>query len=268
VPRGPISFLSDYGLEDEFVGIVHRVIAGQAPGVAVIDITHQIPAHDVRAGALALWRAAPWLAPGVILAIVDPGVGTPRRAVAIEVAEAGAVLVGPDNGLLYPAATSLGPITAAVELAPRVPVGRGVTFAGRDVFAPASAQVANGVDLRRLGPDIDPAGLAGAAVPGPEPGPDGVLRTEVLWVDRFGNAQLNARPADADHLGTVVELRAAGRTWPARRVGAYAELADAEVGLVTDSYGLLSVSCRNASGAVRTGLRAGDPVRLARPPRG
>jgi S-adenosyl-L-methionine hydrolase (adenosine-forming) len=246
---------------------VHRVIAARAPGVAVIDITHQIPAHDVRAGALALWRAMPWLAPGVVLAVVDPGVGTPRRAVAIEVARAGAVLVGPDNGLLLPAATSLGPITAAVELASGAPEGRGLTFAGRDVFAPASAEVAKGIDLHRLGPDIDPAGLAGDPVPTPEAGPDGTLRTEVLWVDRFGNAQLSARPADADHLGPLVELRARQQTWPARRVAAYAELADAEVGLVTDSYGLLSVSCRNASAAVRTGLRTGDQVGLAGPPR-
>ena len=122
--RGPVTFLSDYGLEDEFVGIVHRVIAQLAPGVTVIDLTHQVPAHDVRAGALTLWRAAPWLAPGVILGVVDPGVGTSRRAVVIEVAGAGAVLVGPDNGLLLPAATSLGRLTAAVIAAPS-PAGRG-----------------------------------------------------------------------------------------------------------------------------------------------
>ncbi len=250
------------------MGIVHRVIAARAPGVVVIDVTHRIAAHDVRAGALTLWRAAPWLVPGVILAIVDPGVGTSRRAVAIEVAGAGAVLVGPDNGLLLPAATALGPITAAVELAPGAPVGWGVTFAGRDVFAPASAELAKGVDLRRLGAGIDPAGLAGDPVPTPAPGPDGTLRTEVLWIDRFGNAQLNARPVDTDRLGPVVELRARQQTWPARRVATYAELADAEVGLVTDSYGLLSVSCRDASAAARTGLRVGDQVGLAGPPRG
>ena len=246
---------------------MHRVIAGRAPGVAVIDITHQVPAHDVRAGALTLWRAIPWLAPGVILAVVDPGVGTPRRAVAIEVGGAGTVLVGPDNGLLLPAATSLGPVTAAVELAdPTAGArgGRGVTFAGRDVFAPASADLANGVHLGCLGQAIDPSELAGDPIPTPEAGPDGSLRTEVLWVDRFGNAQLNARPADADHLGAAVAVRAGQpqRTSPARRAATSAELAGGELGLVTDSYGLLSVSCRNASAAALVGLRAGDEVWL------
>jgi S-adenosylmethionine hydrolase len=261
VSRGPVTFLSDYGLEDEFVGIVHRVIARRAPDVRVIDLTHQVPAHDVRAGALALWRAAPWLTPGVILAVVDPGVGTSRRAVAIEVAAAGAFLVGPDNGLLLPAATSLGPLTGAVEL----PVHQqgGATFAGRDVFAPAAAELALGAGLGGLGPPVDPhtlIGLIGTPVPEPHAGPDGSLQAEVLWVDRFGNAQLNARPADADHLGRLVHLRAGSHTGPARRVAAYGELGAGEVGLVTDSYGLLAVSCAGAPAAARLGLQAGDGV--------
>jgi S-adenosylmethionine hydrolase len=260
VKRGPISFLSDYGLEDEFVGVVHRVIAAGAPDVTIIDITHQIPAHDVRAGALALWRAAPWLAPGVILAVVDPGVGTVRRAVVVEVAAAGAVLLGPDNGLLLPAAASLGALTAAVELAPRYE--RGATFAGRDVFAPAAAALALGTDMARLGQPIDPATLAGTVVPEPRRPADGSLRAEVLWVDRFGNAQLNVRPADAGHLGDLVDLRIGPHTWPARRVSAYELLGPSEVGLVTDSYGLLSVSCRCASAAARTGLGPGDEVSI------
>jgi S-adenosylmethionine hydrolase len=204
------------------------------------------------------------LVPGVILAVVDPGVGTARRAVAIEVASAGAALIGPDNGLLFPAATSLGSITAAVELQPppTPAAGRGATFAGRDLFAPAAAQLAAGVDLRRLGSLIDPASLAGEPVPAPEAGPDGGLWVEVLWVDHFGNAQLNARPADADHLGPCVTLTAGRHSGPARRVAAYADLDPSEVGLVNDSYGLLAISCRHASAAWRLGLHAGDPVWL------
>jgi S-adenosylmethionine hydrolase len=260
VSRGPVAFLSDYGLEDEFVGVVHRVIARRAPGVPVIDLTHQIPAHDVRAGALTLWRAAPWLAPGVILAVVDPGVGTSRRAVAVEVAAAGAVLVGPDNGLLLPAATSLGPLTAAVELPPHHEGGG--TFAGRDVFAPAAAEVALGAQLGDLGEPVDPDSLAGWPVPAPNAGPDGWLRAEVLWVDRFGNAQLNVRPGDVNHLGPVVDLRAGTHAGPARLVAAYGQLRPEEVGLVTDSYGLLSVSCPGAPAASRAGLRPGDEVRI------
>jgi S-adenosylmethionine hydrolase len=249
--------------------VVHRVIEAHAPGVTVIDITHQIPAHDPGAGALTLWRAAPWLVPGVILAVVDPGVGTSRRAVALEVASAGAALIGPDNGLLLPAATSLGPITTAVELAPpRIAgTGRGATFAGRDLFAPAAAQLAAGADLRRLGSLIDPAGLAGepAPAPAPAPGPDGGLQAQVLWVDHFGNAQLNVGPADAEHLGALVTLTVPGHSSPARRVAAYADLDPAELGLVNDSYGLLAITCRDASAASRLGLQAGDPVWLGPP---
>jgi S-adenosylmethionine hydrolase len=237
-----------------------------------VDITHQLPAHDVRAGALTLWRAIPWLVPGVVLGVVDPGVGTSRRAVAIEVGGAGAVLVGPDNGLLLPAATSLGPITDAVELA-RDRHGRpgtGATFAGRDLFAPVCADLARGVGLRRLGQGIDPAGLTGAPVPAPVADSEGSLRTEVLWVDRFGNAQLNARPDDADRLdlGPVVDLEVHQQSWPARRVAAYAELSAGELGLVTDSYGLLAVSGHNSSAAAVVGLRPGDQVWLRRPVEG
>jgi S-adenosylmethionine hydrolase len=260
VSRGPVTFLSDYGLEDEFVGIVHRVIARHAPGVQVIDLTHQVPAHDVRAGALTLWRAAPWLTPGVILAVVDPGVGTSRRAVGIEVAGVGTVLVGPDNGLLLPAATALGPLTSAVELPARHEGG--ATFAGRDVFAPAAADLAQGADLSRLGPLIDPDNLAGTPIPEPQNGPDGSLRAAVLWVDHFGNAQLNVRPMDARHLGGQVDLRVGSQSWPARLVGAYGELDASEVGLVTDSYGLLAVSCRGAPAAARVGLKPGDDIWL------
>jgi S-adenosylmethionine hydrolase len=241
------------------------VIAAHAPGVTVIDVTHQVPAYDSRAGALTLWRAAPWLVPGVILAIVDPGVGTGRRAVAIEVAAAGAALVGPDNGLLLPAATSLGPITTAVELRPVMdPTGRGATFAGRDLFAPAAARLATGADLRSLGAPIDPTSLAGDPVPLPEPTPDGGLRAQVLWIDRFGNAQLNAGPLDADHLGPVLTVVAGQHAWPARRVDAFADLDSAEVGLVNDSYGLLALTCRDASAAASLDLHAGDAVWLQR----
>ena len=244
---------------------MHRVIAARAPGVAVIDITHRVPAHDVRAGALTLWRAAPWLAPGVILAVVDPGVGTPRRAVAIEVASAGAVLVGPDNGLLLPAATLLGPLTTAVELAASPVPGRGATFAGRDLFAPAAARLAAGADLGAVGSAIDPTGLAGDPVPAPVADGEGRLCCQVLWVDRFGNAQLNATPGDADGLGPVIAVQVGPHTWRARLVAAYGELDAAEMGLVNDSYGLLSLSCRDASAAGRAGLQTGDAVWLGPP---
>ena len=112
-----ISFLSDYGTVDEFVGVVHSVIHQLAPGTTVIDVSHHVPAHDVRAGGLTLARAAQYLAPGVVLAVVDPGVGTARRAVAIEVGDGGAVFIGPDNGLLAPAVAMVGGATRAESVA-------------------------------------------------------------------------------------------------------------------------------------------------------
>ena len=144
-PPRTVFFLSDYGTEDEFAGVVHAVIAAQAPGVAVIDLTHHIPPFDVRAGSHSLVRAVPYLGPGVVLAVVDPGVGTGRRGIGLEVAlPSGASLafVGPDNGLLVAAAEAAAeaPVARVVELArPPAPPDRGSTFDGRDLFAPAAA---------------------------------------------------------------------------------------------------------------------------------
>src|SRR5690606_1353268 len=156
-----ISFLSDYGTSDEFVGVVKSVIRAIEPGATVIDITHDVPPHDVKAGSLALVRAVQYLCPGVVLAVVDPGVGTDRRAVAIEVGDGQSYLVGPDNGLLAAAVGMVGGATAAVELTnPEYQLpAPGPTFAGRDVFAPAAAHLCNGVPLDALGRRLDPAEL-------------------------------------------------------------------------------------------------------------
>src|SRR5688572_10992104 len=135
-----VSFLSDYGTQDEFVGVVKSVIRSLAPGAVVIDLTHEIPPHDLRSAGLALVRSAQYLAPGVILAVVDPGVGTERRAVAVEVGDGMSTLVGPDNGLLAPAVAMVGGATRAFVLDNdeyHLPAP-GPTFAGRDVFAPAA----------------------------------------------------------------------------------------------------------------------------------
>lgn len=266
-PR-PIVFLSDYGLEDEFVGIVHRVVNSVAPTVTVIDLTHQIPPHDVRAGALTLWRCAPWLHDSVVLAVVDPGVGTSRRPVAIEVAGSGTVLVGPDNSLLLPSAHALGRITSAVRLdrqkpGPNHPPGSGGTFDGRDLFAPVAARIASGEGtIDEAGAQIDPASLIGDPVPSPVPEKEGRLRCQVLWVDRFGNAQLNVRPADLAHLGDslMVSTPMGGPPWPAQRVAAFADLGDGELGLVTDSYGLMALALNASPAADRLGVRAGETV--------
>ena len=266
-PR-PIVFLSDYGLEDEFVGIVHRVVESIAPAVRVIDLTHHIPPHDVRAGALTLWRCAPWLHDCVVLAVVDPGVGTSRRPVAIEVAGSGTVLVGPDNSLLLPSAHALGRITSAVRLdpqdpGPNHPPGSGRTFDGRDLFAPVAARIASGDGTTEdVGQQIDPAGLIGDPVPSPVSEEGGWVRCQVLWVDRFGNAQLNAKPAHLSHLGDslMILTRPGTKPWQARLATAFADLREGELGLVTDSYGLLALVLNASPAAERVGIREGDTI--------
>ena len=262
-----ISFLSDYGHGDEFVGVVHSVIRQIAPAAAVIDVTHEVPAHDVRAGGLALARSAQYLVPGVVLAVVDPGVATARRAVAVEVGDGASILVGPDNGLLAPAVAMVGGATRAVELTSTEHrlESPGPTFAGRDVFAPAAAHLCRGVPLDALGPEIDPAGLRPGVLPLPQV-EDGGLGAEVLWVDRFGNAQLNLGPDELAALGLLdqrITLRTEDGDRTARRVAAYADLGAGELGLAVDSYGMLAVVLDRRSAAEEVGLAAGSAVTLA-----
>lgn len=283
-----VSFLSDYGHADEFVGVVKSVLRRLAPDAVVVDICHQIAAYDVRAGALALRRAAPWLAPGVVLAVVDPGVGTRRRAVAAQPRAAeltpvagpppGLTLVGPDNGLLVPALDLLGGAGRVVVLGVGARPTAATTFDGRDVFAPAAARLCAGADLGAIGDEVDPESL----VPGPSLRPTrsaGQVVAEVLWVDRFGNVELGAVAADVEDLGPAiaVELHASWTAPPAsstappargtaigRRVAAFADLAAGELGLIVDSAGQLALVLDRDSAAGRLRLAPGDRVGLSR----
>jgi S-adenosyl-L-methionine hydrolase (adenosine-forming) len=263
-----ISFLSDYGTSDEFVGVVKSVVRAIEPGATVIDITHDVPPYDVKAGSLALARSVQYLCPGVVLAVVDPGVGTDRRAVAIEVGDGQSYLVGPDNGLLGSAVGMVGGATAAVELTnPEYQLASpGPSFAGRDIFAPAAAHLCAGVPLSELGDPVDAALLLPGLVPLPrEEG--GALIGEVLWVDRFGNCQLNVDPDEVDDWGDRIQLRwvrpkEGSRT--ATRVRVYDDLATGQVGLAVDSYGLLAVVVARGSAADTLGLAAGDEIHLVR----
>ena len=262
--RDTVSFLSDYGTADEFVGVVKAVIRDLAPHASVIDLTHEIPPHDIRAGALCLARCIQYVPAGVVLAVVDPGVGTERRAVAIEVASGEGVLVGPDNGLLASAAAMAGGAERAVSLTnPEYQLpAPGATFAGRDVFAPAAAHLCNGVELVALGEEIDP----GVLVPGVLPisrVEDGRTVGEVLWVDRFGNAQLNVGPDEIESFGDRVTLRSGDAIRTLVRADTYAAVPTGALGLVVDSYGLLSVALDRGSAAAELGLAAGDEVSLA-----
>lgn len=259
-----ISFLSDYGRTDEFVGVVHSVIRQLAPEVRVIDVTHDIPAHDTRAGGLTLARSAQYLAPGVVLAVVDPGVGSARRAIAVEVGGGSSYLVGPDNGLLAPAVSMVGGASRAVELTEleyQLPAP-GPTFAGRDIFGPAAAHLCNGVDLLDLGPEIDVHGLTPGLLPVSRE-EDGALVAEVLWTDTFGNLQLNVGPDDIEAYGERVELRFDGRVRTGIRHDTYADIPTGVIGLVVDSYGLVSMAFDRSSAADELGIGTGDEVILA-----
>ena len=264
-----ISFLSDYGHDDEFVGVVHSVVASIAPHVRVVDVTHGIAPCNVRAGGLALARAAQYLMPGVVLAVVDPGVGTDRRPVAVEVGDGASVLVGPDNGLLAPAVALVGGASRAVELAnPDLRLDTqpelGPTFDGRDVFAPAAAHLCCGVPLGTLGPAIDPATLTPGMLPVSHRDGDDLV-AEVLWVDRFGNCQLNVDPAEVDELagaGSPLQVAAGDDLRTADRVRAYADVRPGRVGLITDSSGLVSLALPRRSAADELGLQEGAEVRL------
>jgi S-adenosylmethionine hydrolase len=261
-----ITFLSDYGSGDEFVGVVKSVIRSIAPHVTVIDLTHDIPAHDVRAGGLTLGRAAQYLCPGVVLAVVDPGVGTDRRPVAVEVGGGQSYLVGPDNGLLAGAVAMSGGATAAVELTSldhQLPAP-GPTFAGRDVFAPAAAHLCAGVPLAGLGRPVDPLGLLPGLLPLPRREGEALV-AEVLWVDRYGNCQLNVDPDEVAALGAHVQLRWADDVRTAVRVATYEGIAPNQVGLVVDGYGLLSVCLGRRSASAELSLPVGAEVTLSAP---
>lgn len=262
-----VSFLSDYGYQDEFVGVVHSVIHQLAPGATVIDITHGVPPYDIRAAGLTLARSVQYLAPGVILAVVDPGVGTHRRPIAVEVGDGQAVLIGPDNGVLAPAVGMLGGATRAVWLndAEHQLPAAGPLFDGRDVFAPAAAHLCNGVPLTDLGEELDPATLFPGVLPIARE-EAGALVAEVLWVDRYGNVQLNVDPEELDALGGGdgghVELATGGGRRTVRRVAAFDRIAEGAVALVVDSYGLIALAARQASAARDLGIAAGDAVTL------
>lgn len=263
-----IAFASDYGHTDEFVGVCKAVMLGIAPDVRIVDLAHDITPHDIRGGALLLVRAVQYLPEGsIVVAVVDPGVGTDRRLVAVDVD--GGVLLGPDNGLLAPAVAMIGGPRRVVELSNtdyHLPAP-GPTFAGRDVLSPVAGYLAAGTELSMFGTEVDPAGLVPGLVALPDVQADGSVVGEVWWVDRFGNCQLNVDPevleAGGTSLGGRVEVRTAKAVRAARWVHTYAEAKPSELVLLVDSYGLVSLALDRESAAGVLGLRAGSAVTLA-----
>jgi S-adenosylmethionine hydrolase len=259
---GVISFLSDFGLKDEFVGVCHGVIAARCPGARVIDLTHEIPRHDVLAGAIVLCSSLPYMPAEVHLAVVDPGVGTAsRRAVALRTAE-GRLLVGPDNGVLIPAAESLGDVAEAVDLdeSPErlQPVSR--TFHGRDIFAPVAAALAAGAALTDVGRPLEPDRLERLELPSASVD-SGTLTAHVLLRDAFGNLTLDASPeqlsALPSRLGGSLVVRSAAGEHLARHALAYAEAPEGGLLIYEDSHGSLALAVNRGSAADLLGAGRG-----------
>jgi len=259
-----ITFLSDFGLADDFVGTCHAVIKRIAPAAQIIDITHGIDPQEVLQGAIVLANTLPYAPAGVHLAIVDPGVGGGRRALALELTE-GRRLVGPDNGLLLLAAERLGGIVAAHELTnpayALTPVS--ATFHGRDVFSPAAAHLALGVPIAELGPPLDPEALVRLDLPSPEVS-DARIRATCLYVDRFGNMQLNLGRDQLEASGIVpgrrVRLVVGDRAHNAVAARTFADAEAGELILYQDSYRSVSLAVSSGNAAERLGAAAGTGV--------
>jgi S-adenosylmethionine hydrolase len=266
----PIVFCSDYGLSDEFVGVCHGVIARTAPDARVIDLTHGIPAMNVTHGAALLSSSVRYMPEdAVYLAVVDPGVGSGRRSIAVE-AGSGAVLVGPDNGVLSLAWETLGGATRAVEITSSDVVLEPTshTFHGRDVFAPAAARLASGADFGSLGPEIDVSTLVTVAMPRPQVA-DGQIRCAVLAIDRFGNVQLAAREADLTDAGLgdrdelMLDTDEAG-TITLRRARTFSDVGPGQAALIVDSAGWLAAAVNGGHLAEALRIGVGDPVVIGR----
>lgn len=268
--NSPISFLSDFGHVDEFVGVVHGVIARIAPSVRIIDVTHGIGRGDIHGGAMALTRAVQFMPDGVFLAIVDPGVGTDRRAIAARTSVG--IFIGPDNGLLAPAVTMVGgaDLIVSLEDATYQLPSLGGTFAGRDIFGPAAAVLASGqADIEHLGPSLDPGSISPLLMPLAEPAGAGKVRGSVLWIDTYGNIQFNLSPEDlvaldlneGDDVVMSVEMREHRLVWGAT----YGDVEEGEAILHVDSHGQMALAVRGGRADEDFPFGVGDSVVLGRP---
>jgi S-adenosyl-L-methionine hydrolase (adenosine-forming) len=261
-----ITFLTDFGLEDDFVGTCHGVMKRIAQDSQIIDITHGIRPGHVLQAALTLANTLPYMPAGVHLAVVDPGVGTGRRPLALRDAE-GRIHVGPDNGLLLPAAERFGGVVEVHELAnpdyALDSVSR--TFHGRDLFSPAAAHLSLGVALAELGPPVDPEALVRLELPEPEVG-QSRIRATVLGVDRFGNIALNLSREHLDSVSIVpgmrVELAARGNRYYAVAARTFADAPTGELILYEDSYRSVAVAVSRGSAAAVLGVEEGAEIVL------
>jgi S-adenosylmethionine hydrolase len=262
-----VTFLSDYGLADEFVGVVHGVIARIAPDARVIDLSHAVPRQDVQSGALMLARALPFTPAGVHLAVVDPEVGARRRAIALRTADDDRLLVGPDNGLLLPAAERCGGAVQAVEISASPwrlePVS--ATFHGRDLFAPVAARLAAGADLAEAGTPLNVDELVTLELPAARTEHGSVI-APVVHVDAYGNAQLAATHDDVTFkLGDALRVEAIGGLGSAiaRYARTFADVAPGDLILYADAAGQLALAVNTGDAAQLLEVGSGDRVRIS-----
>ncbi|HVL32382.1 MAG TPA: SAM-dependent chlorinase/fluorinase [Actinomycetota bacterium] len=267
-----ITFLSDYGLEDEFVGVCRGVIKRFAPEVEIIDIAHGVPPQDVRAGATVLAQAVPYMPPAVHLAVVDPGVGTGRRAVVIGTA-AGPPLIGPDNGLLWQAAEALGGPTQAFSIENRelfLPTPSR-TFHGRDIFAPVAGRLALGMPPEEVGPPLPVESLVRLETQPPKLDDDHI-HARIIQIDHFGNLQLNVHRQDLEGIGVMlgdsVEVRIGGRSFMPVYGQAFGEAGVGKLILLEDSYRWMTIGANQGNASRLVEAHRGDAVVLARVQRG
>jgi S-adenosyl-L-methionine hydrolase (adenosine-forming) len=261
-----VTLLTDYGRDDDFVGVCHGVIRGIHPDAQIVDITHGIRRYAVRQGALVLRNTLPYMPVGVHVAVVDPQVGTERRAVGLRTGD-GRTLIGPDNGLLSLAWARCGGVEFAVDItrSPHRLEPVSATFHGRDIFAPVAAHLARGAELADAGDPLDPAELASVDLPRAR-SEDGGLVAHALVIDRFGNVGL-----DADHddtagtgitLGGTVEIEASGERYLATYAQTFADVRPGELILYEDAYRTLAVAINRGDAAGTLGLQPDAEVRL------
>jgi S-adenosyl-L-methionine hydrolase (adenosine-forming) len=261
----PITFLSDYGLEDDFVGVCHAVIARIAPDARIVDLTHGLERHDVRTAAMVLRRSLPFCAPGVHLAVVDPGVGTARRAIALKTTEEDRILVGPDNGLLSLAAQRFGGIAEVVDVtrSPHRLEPVSATFHGRDLFAPIAAALAAGAVLAEAGDPIDADEIVRTDMPLAFLDVDaGVLLAHAVAFDRFGNVTLDVEHAELTEAGLRLGLGVDVNGRHGVYATTFADVAPGELLLYEDAYRTLSLAINRGSARDVLGLARDDELRI------
>jgi len=258
-----VTFLTDYGLQDDFVGVCHGVIARIAPRARILDITHGVARHDVRSGALVLRRAVPFMPAGVHLAVIDPEVGGRRRALALRCAQDDRLLVGSDNGLLGPLAERLGGAVEAVDIAhsPLRLEPLSASFHGRDVFAPVAAHLASGTVLGDCGEPLDPAELVALALPHARV-ERGSIFAHVLTADQYGNVALDVERHELAGSGLRVGREVAVNGRPALYATTFADVPTGDLVLYEDGYGALSVAVNRGSALEGLDLGLDAPVHI------